>query len=62
MDSSGSYWKDWKEFETTGGVREYLNYKKALRTGQPGLPPPAGDEHATGDARPGAAGSEGGGI
>ena len=58
MDSSGSYWK---EFETTGGVREYLNYK-ALRTGQPGLPPPAGDEHATGDAGPGAAGSEGGGI
>lgn len=58
MESSGSYWK---EFETTGGVREYLNYKKALRTGQPG-PPPAGDEHATGDAGPGAAGSEGGGV
>lgn len=61
MDSSGSYWKDWKEFETTGGVQEYLNYKKALRTGQPGLPP-VGDEHETGDAGPGAAGSEGGGV
>lgn len=59
MESSGSYWK---EFETTGGVREYLNYKKALRTGQPGLPPPVGDEHETGDAGPGAAGSEGGGV
>lgn len=56
MESSGSYWK---EFETTGGVREYLNYKQSLRTGQP---PPAGDEHATGDAGPGAAGSEGGGV
>ena len=55
MESSGSYWKDWKEFETTGGVREYLNYKKALRTGQPGLPPPAWDEYATGNTGPGAA-------
>lgn len=59
MESSGSYWK---AFETTGGVREYLNYKKAQRTVQPELPPPMGEEHAAGNTGSGAAGSEGGRI
>ena len=59
METNGSYWK---AFEATGGVREYLNYKQALRSGQPQLPPPTGEEHANGNAGPGAAGSKGGGV
>ncbi len=59
MDTNGSYWK---AFEITGGVREYLDYIKALRAGQNALPPPSGEEYADGNAGPGAPGGESGGV